>query len=237
MTPTTMPEAVASAITAVMAGVGYIQKKGENKFHNYKFTAIGDVMAKLQPAMAEAGLIVIQDELAHEMIAGDNVMTATYAFRIAHKSGVEWDGQARHTGMAGAKNSKGGFDDKALNKCHTAARKYFLMALFQVPTGEAADPDADGDHAPANSNGEIGKPAPTLSDREESIAWAQTVIGGLDKIKTVAAFDKWEAKAHEKLDHLFDLAPETFKILKPKLTERRAALVAAEAKPVLEAAE
>jgi hypothetical protein len=28
-----------------------------------------------------------------------------------------------------------------LNKCHTAARKYFLLALFQIPTGEEDDAD------------------------------------------------------------------------------------------------
>jgi hypothetical protein len=29
-----------------------------------------------------------------------------------------------------------------MNKCHTAARKYFLLALFQIPTED--DADADG---------------------------------------------------------------------------------------------
>jgi hypothetical protein len=46
------------------------------------------------------------------------------------------------------RNSKGGWDDKSLNKCHTAARKYFLLALFQIPTGEEDDAD-QGDRQPS----------------------------------------------------------------------------------------
>ena len=47
----------------------------------------------------------------------------------------------RQTGVSTCRNSKGGWDDKSLNKCHTAARKYFLLSLFQIPTGEEDDAD------------------------------------------------------------------------------------------------
>jgi hypothetical protein len=36
-----------------------------------------------------------------------------------------------------------------LNKCHTAARKYFLLALFQIPTGDEEDADRGEDERPA----------------------------------------------------------------------------------------
>ena len=140
-----MSAKVAEAINAVMGKVGYIQKKGTNSFHNYKFAAIGDVLAELQPAMHDAGLIVIQDEVGNELLEGGSIMTARYAFSLLHKSGEVWPTVAHHTGMAAAKSKNGTPDDKALNKCHTAARKYFLMALFQIPTGDHVDPDADGD--------------------------------------------------------------------------------------------
>ncbi len=146
-----MPEAIAQAVNAIMSTVTYVQKKGTNEFHKYKFAAVGDVLAKLQPALAENGLIITQGETSHELIGDGQLMTATYEFILSHKSGVEWDERPKHTGMAAAKNSKGGYDDKALNKCHTAARKYFLMALFQIPSGDIADPDEDGDAPPANS--------------------------------------------------------------------------------------
>lgn len=151
-TQTAMPKEVTAAIAKVMGAVGYVQKKGTNAFHNYKFAAIGDLLAKIQPAMVEAGLVITQSELRHELIAEGSVMTATYEFSLAHTSGAQWTDRPCHTGMAGARNSKGGFDDKALNKCHTAARKYFLLGLFQIPTGDVADPDEEEDK-PARSNG------------------------------------------------------------------------------------
>jgi hypothetical protein len=154
-----MSAKVTEAINAVMGKVGYIQKKGTNSFHNYKFAAIGDVLAELQPAMQEAGLIVVQDEVSHELLESGAIMTARYAFSMLHKSGEAWPHVAHHTGMAAAKNKNGSPDDKALNKCHTAARKYFLMALFQIPTGDHADPDADGD-VPVKTTERTPEPLP-----------------------------------------------------------------------------
>lgn len=146
-----MPKEISEAVTKVMGAVGYLEKKGENKFHNYKFAAVGDLLAKVQPALVAAGLVIVQDETDHRLIADGAVMTATYQFTLAHTSGAEWANKPRHTGMANAKNTKGGFDDKALNKCHTAARKYFLLALFQIPTGDLPDVDNEEEAAPAGS--------------------------------------------------------------------------------------
>lgn len=142
---TDMPACIAEAIGTVMGKVKNVEKQGENKFHNYKFARVEDLIFQVQPALVEAGLVITQDELSHEM-AADAVMLATYAFSLSHKTGVTW-GPVRQTGMASLKNSKGGYDDKALNKCHTAARKYFILGLFQVPAGDLPDVDAEEDKA------------------------------------------------------------------------------------------
>lgn len=154
-----LPPKVAEAVVKVMGDVGYVQKKGTNTFHNYKFAAVGDVLAKLQPAMHEAGLLIAQDEIGHEVLA-DAAMMATYQFVLSHASGETWQHFPKHTGMAAFRNAKGSIDDKALNKCHTAARKYFLLALFQIPTGEAVDPDEDGD---VPEKKDAGKPASRIA--------------------------------------------------------------------------
>ena len=164
-----LPPKVAEAVVKVMGDVGYVQKKGVNSFHNYKFAAVGDVLAKIQPAMHEAGLLIAQDEVGHEVLA-DAAMTATYQFVLSHASGETWQHFPRHTGMAALRTQKGSIDDKALNKCHTAARKYFLLALFQIPTGEAVDPDMDGD-VPDKANGaKIVRPtlAPSPVDKQNA---------------------------------------------------------------------
>lgn len=140
-----MPKTVAEAVNAVMGKVKHVDKSGENKFHNYKYARVEDLMAKVQPAMFDAGLVIVQSEVERQLIGEGALMVATYEFALAHKSGEVWDERIRHTGMAAARNSKGGFDDKALNKCHTAARKYFIIGLLQVPTGDLPDVDAEED--------------------------------------------------------------------------------------------
>jgi hypothetical protein len=82
------------------------------------------------------------------MFDEDNVIAIEYAFTVAHASGEIWPHAIKQTGVSTCRNSKGGWDDKSLNKCHTAARKYFLLALCQIPTGNEED-DADQDERPA----------------------------------------------------------------------------------------
>lgn len=147
MTDENMPHLIA-ALAEIMGEVGTVKKAGTNKFHDYKYATAADVMHKLQPLMAKHGIVVFQNERDQHLIANETVMAIAYEFTIAHKSGAVWPQVPVHTGIAVAKNSKGGFDDKTANKCHTAARKYFLLSLFQIPTGDYADADADDDTPP-----------------------------------------------------------------------------------------
>jgi len=79
------------------------------------------------------------------------VIAVEYAFTVAHVSGEIWPRPLRQTGVSTCRNSKGGWDDKSLNKCHTAARKYFPLALFQIPTGEEADADQGENEGAGNA--------------------------------------------------------------------------------------
>lgn len=200
-----MDKEIATAISDVMNEVGYIQKRGTNTFHNYKFTAVGDLLAKLQPAMVKSGLVIIQNEVGHVLTDDGNVIEATYEFTLLHKSGVIWDVKPRHTGMSVCRNSKGGFDDKAINKCHTAARKYFLLSLFQIPTGEEDDPDAhESDVAPERAldssprAARAAKEVPGVKDQDERTTrgakeWGAQAILDLAKVKTLAQFKTWHS--------------------------------------------
>lgn len=161
--------AVLGAISNIMAKVGSVSKEGVNTFHKYKFAAISTVLEKVQPLMAEEGLIILQSERDLTLVDDGNVLRVTYEFSLMHKSGEylmgepDKDGNSilfrvLHTGLCSARNSKGGFDDKASNKCHTSARKYFILALFQIPTVEMDSIDADKQEdqpalkRPANDN-------------------------------------------------------------------------------------
>ena len=148
---TFMPGAVANAVLEVMSKVRNVEKNGTNTFFNYKFARVEDLMVQVQPAMVEAGLLIIQSEVDREVNSDLALLTITYGFSLVHRSGEGWTESAYHTGMASIKNHKGTVDDKAGNKCHTAARKYFLLGLLQVPVGDLPDADEDDDRAPGRN--------------------------------------------------------------------------------------
>ncbi len=109
------------------------------------------------------GIVIFQSETGRAMFDDDNVIAVEYAFTVAHASGETWPHALRQTGVSTCRNSKGGWDDKSLNKCHTAARKYFLLSLFQIPTGEEDDAD-QGDRRPAPAQ------VPAIVHRVRSVA-------------------------------------------------------------------
>lgn len=142
--------AIIKAVADVMGKVGSVEKKGKNEFHRYNYATAADIQHKLQPLLASAGLVIFQNEVSRDFIANNSAVAVQYSFTLAHSSGEIWHEKPIHTGVSAALNTKGGFDDKCINKTYTAARKYFLLALFQIPTGDYDDPDGDED-TPSNS--------------------------------------------------------------------------------------
>lgn len=130
---------LAGAIASVMSEIGSIPKGGYNKFHNYHYARMEDLLHVLTPLMGRHGIGVIQNEVEIKTI--ENRIAVTYEFSIIHSSGEMWPERPRFTGMSMGRDSKGNYDDKAINKAHTAARKYFLLSLFQVPAGDFDDND------------------------------------------------------------------------------------------------
>lgn len=134
-----------TALSRIMKEVGHVNKNGTNEFHRYAYATAADVMFKLQPLMAENGIVVVQNQKSIRFESDGSLMMIEYEFIIMHSNGCVLDFRPIHTGISAARTSKGTPDDKAANKCHTCARKYFLLSLFQIPTGDYDDPDADGD--------------------------------------------------------------------------------------------
>jgi hypothetical protein len=222
-----MPKEIVDAIIQMMLKVGYVQKKGVNKFHDYKYASIESILEKVQPALAECGLIITQDELAHDAVAENQLMEARYAFRLMHKDGGTW-GPIHHTGLSSFRNTKGGYDDKALNKCHTAARKYFILGLFQIPTGLAADPDEDDDRPHSRGNGGAAhieaEPTQTMVGRKNEAAgvqaareWANNAHLAIGKLTSKDAVANWLKRHGDTVEALKDVVPEEYQPLKDRL--------------------
>jgi hypothetical protein len=175
-----------SAIAAVMAEVHTVAKRGVNEFHRYRYAKMEDILKEITPLLGRHGLVIFQSETGRAMFDDDNVIAVEYAFTVAHVSGETWPQPLRQTGVSTCRNSKGGWDDKSLNKCHTAARKYFLLALFQIPTGEEADADlGENDERPAKQIARTVVPAPKRALKAGSIA---------DRAMVARAARAWEPK-------------------------------------------
>jgi hypothetical protein len=138
---TPAPTTLVGAIAAVMNEVRTVAKRGVNEFHRYRYAKMEHILQEVTPLLGKHGLVIFQSETGRAMFDEDNVIAVEYSFTVAHVSGETWPQPLRQTGVSACRNSKGGWDDKSLNECHTAARKYFLLALFQIPTGEEADAD------------------------------------------------------------------------------------------------
>jgi len=157
---------IIKAVAEVMGKVGSVEKKGRNDFHRYAYATAADIQHALQPHLAAAGLVIFQNEVEREFLANGEAVAVKYEFTLAHVSGEKWGDKPIHTGVAAARNTKGGFDDKCINKTYTAARKYFLLALFQIPTGDYDDADADEDK-PKASKPAVAKPT-TAAPKENT---------------------------------------------------------------------
>jgi hypothetical protein len=204
---------IAKAIAGVMREVGTVQKGGFNEFHRYNYMRMEDLLQAITPLMGKNGLAVIQHELSRSMV--DERVLVTYEFSIIHESNEIWPERPRFTGMCRALDKKGGLDDKAINKCHTAARKYFLLSLFQVPAGDLDD--ADEHEAPpkqqAAQRQSVPGPAPqelrTVLDESKphriklgegagADQWANAYLRAIGKATSVDELEAWD-EANDKI--------------------------------------
>ena len=213
--PVTPFDQVAGAIALATAEIAEhpVLKEGKNTFHGYNFARLQDVLAVVAPAMAKHGLTILQSERESGFMDKGNAVFAKYDFVIIHKSGQVWPIRQQLTGVANARTSKGTFDDKGMNKCHSAARKFFLMSLFQIPTTD--DPDRSAGRAAANARTPIAQPNPALKkidastprmlDRIGDEPWEQWTQRFLAIVRLCAEINKVEAWLGANIDMLEQL--------------------------------
>lgn len=145
------PEAtILRALNMVMSEVDYVQKKGENDFHGYKYATEADVLARLRPAMVKHGLLLIPSVSQVSSIDPHGNTVVTIQYTLAHASGAVWPHPIVAAGCGGDKN-KSGVGDKGLYKALTGANKYLLFKLFQIETGnDPEEPQGDRDREAAD---------------------------------------------------------------------------------------
>lgn len=227
MTEATAERPVIKAIVEIMRDVGAVEKKGRNDFHKYDYATAADVAHALQKRMADAGLVIIPHQRSMSFVGDGQALTMEFEFTVMHTSGDKLDDAPVFSGMARARDSKGGFDDKAANKCLTAASKYFVLNLFRIPTGDYHDADADAISPPVKANGN-GAVKPALEPHAVSPSEVEAqMIRTAETLGSVAKVDNY-AKLHRPA---YDSLPEDGqKRVKAAFDKRRAELETPEGK-------
>ncbi|MBT2215871.1 ERF family protein [Virgibacillus dakarensis] len=128
-------------LVKVMKEVQYIEKRGFNKFNNYKYATESDVAEKVREVLAEQNVIMLPDVTEHTTREhvnrkGNTEYIATVKVKFTFIDGDSGEELSIHS--AGEGQDAG---DKAVYKAITGAQKYALMKAFMIPTGD--DPEAD----------------------------------------------------------------------------------------------
>jgi ERF superfamily len=229
---------IAGAIAAVMSKIDTIEKRGRNEYFGYAYARMEDVLYAVTPLMGQNGLAVIQNEVSKEVLEGSR-LACTYEFSIFHSSGEVWPEKPRFTGVSLARDRKGNWDDKAVNKCHTTARKYFLLALFQVPAGDF--PDADEDNANQRNEkapvpGPSQRPAqqtPAQADVDDSAPhkivlpqgsgpdqWAGAYIKAIGRATSVDDMKAWDSTNDKTLQQISEQYPGVYETIETAAQRR-----------------
>lgn len=163
MSETPKPSTVYAAITAVMASVGAVGKSRKNlQGGGYQYRGIDDVMAAVQPCMAEHGLVCVPRVVERER---EHITTNKGSGMVSVRLLVEHtfygpDGTSVVCTTIGEAFDSG---DKASNKAMAVALKYALTETLMIPTYEA-DRDTE-EHSP-----EISPPPPRQQPSGDSMA-------------------------------------------------------------------
>lgn len=140
-------------IAAVMAEMSGISKDGVNRHFDYKFVTADAVADKVRQLLSARGVAFFAAIVGREMLpmqrtytdkktgevltAYSNRWVVDFEFTFADSDTGEYEVRKWSAEADAA-------DDKGINKCATAAEKYFLLKTFIVSTGDEPDADADG---------------------------------------------------------------------------------------------
>jgi len=170
-------------LSKVMQEVKYIQKKGHNKFHNYKYATEADVAEKVREILSQQNVVMIPNMTSHSIrehttSKGNREYIATVTMEFKFIDGDT--GEEITFTMVGEGQDPG---DKASYKAITGAQKYALMKAFMIPTGD--DPEQDEGVDERNAAPEKREESQSRSKLATIKAKWQNLAGSMD------GFDEW----------------------------------------------
>ncbi len=135
-----MPASIAIAINKVMELITPIKKDNQNTFDKYKYTSIDDFLGSINPILAEAGLIIVQNETGYTF---NEVPTKSGKKRMMEMSFDFYLFSTKGEGYGPVKRSVAvlATGAQAYGSAQSYALKQFQRSLFHIATGEQDDPD------------------------------------------------------------------------------------------------
>lgn len=136
------PPMIYAAISGVMADIGAVKKSKKNTQQGFMFRGIDDVMNALAPALVKNKVFVVPEvtqEIREERATTKGgVLLYTRLHITYHFYTV--DGSSVSAKVIGEAMDSG---DKATNKAMSIAYKYAAFQVFNIPTEEMREPDAE----------------------------------------------------------------------------------------------
>lgn len=191
------PEPIAKAVIQVMTSLGVLGKDNKNTFDKYNYASIDDFLKFVRGHCAEAGLFIIPDEAEEPKLVDVTkkdgkpmaVWWSRFAFTLVHSSGVSY-GPIHKTVMVQANGAQ------SAGSAQSYALKQLERGLFQIPTGDADDPDKEKVEMSASKGdsetelqrvaGRIRRRLITANDLDElGLAWSDNAVD-IDHIKRVS---------------------------------------------------
>jgi len=192
------PPKIAKAILAISRKIQPVEKAGINDFHRYAYPKWEDIRDELWPLVNENGLIIIQNEKAHEGLTSDMV-AFTYDFTILNEDGDVWPDKPEVTAICKIRDAKGTLDDKAASKCRTQAEKNAMVQIFKIRTEDVYEVDNEGKvnkNSPRrrqvpSPDGKVAPHSIAIVSGEAPEAWATRFKTFLAKAATTEEVDAW----------------------------------------------
>lgn len=189
-----MPPEIAKAIVAVMATIKPLEKDGDNKFQKYKYVSVDQFYELVGRAMASAGIFLMAFENKIEVHDRGNAswLSVVYDLFIYHESGAEFGPIQRTTQVVAS-------GPQSYASAQSFVEKYFLRALFKIPTGDS-EPDAEEKRSlPVDGGKADGK-----ARADAKLAFLERAKIDISVIKDIPTLEKWWDAEDPKMIKIFD---------------------------------
>ncbi len=170
-------QTLAARLARIMGDVGRVEKKGkissQGSGPTYKFARDADVLEKVGPMMADAGIVMVPEHVA--LLTMDLTLSGKQYLANIKTDWHVTDGKESIRFETFGQGADSG--DKALPKAQSNARKYAFFMLYHIVTGDDPDQHASeqpervsGGHraegaAPSRQGGSASAPAPAPAQR------------------------------------------------------------------------